>query len=383
MTRKLILLFLIVLMFTGLNAQKPGFIINDTCYSSAYIYPQRDAKAAKTCLMRMSNRVYFRSCTPDELLGYGYDKKVFVTYKMKLGNDSSAKVFLLTLVGGDMPLFFMKEKNRKRFFVLNDKKELVELNRKNKEFKLQLAELYHAPDEAAKYLHSSFTKHGMAQMAETMIDYSETMKKPSIRISFQTGVTFQHLPVLLNPKLATLWDAFNANSITYCLAADIPVSKYWPLTYHQEIGFNKFVNDYRIGENPPDYQLIQDFSVLSLPAMVRYTFGRSKARLFVNAGFQFDIALNKNNVGWLIADGNSNEPGYSDLIIDYANYNAFQPGFAVGFGFNFNTKQKIGANAEFRYSGITNVQTGMKSTESQYAIKAGITYALGRKECVK
>ncbi|MFZ4547739.1 MAG: outer membrane beta-barrel protein [Bacteroidales bacterium] len=338
--RKLCFLLPIILMVSDLSAQKLGFIISDTAYSSAYIYPQTDKKAAHTCLMRLNNKVHFKTCTPDDLLGYGYDKKVFVSYKLKLGQDS-AKVFLLTLVDSDMPLFFLKEKNGKRFFVLDDKKVLVELVRQNKSYKTQLAGMYHAPNEAVKFLHGGFTKHGMSQMTVALLDYRELMKEPALHISLQMGITFQNLPVVLIPELAVLGDSFNANSITYSLAADIPVSKYWPLTYHQEIGFNKFVNNYGYGGNPPDYQLIQDFSVLNLPVLLRYTFGRGKTQLFVNAGFQLDIALNNNNLGWLITDGNNNEPGYSHEIVDYASYNTLQPGFAGGFGFNFRMKANL------------------------------------------
>jgi len=205
------------------------------------------------------------------------------------------------------------------------------------------------------------------------------IKRPALSLTLQSGVTSQHLPLDLQVGLPSDWDEFKASSITYSMSADIPLMKYRPLTYHQEICFNKFVNDYQKGSDPPESQLIQDFSVISLPAMVRYTFGPKKFTGFINAGVQVDIALNKNNIGWLILDGNANS-GYDAASIEYMSYSTIQPGVTAGFGFGYKLSKNVVLNSEFRYSSVFNVLPDKSGTESQSVFKVGVTYNIFKKE---
>jgi opacity protein-like surface antigen len=195
----------------------------------------------------------------------------------------------------------------------------------------------------------------------------------------QSGITSQRLPLNLQAGLPADWDEFKANSITFSMAADFPLIKYWPVTFHQEICFNKFVNDYRQGSDPPEHQLIQDFSVMSLPAMVRYTFGTKEFTGFINAGVQVDIALNKNNIGWLTLGGDAIS-GYEAATIEYYSYSTYQPGITAGFGLSYKLSKNFALNSEFRYSSVFNVLPDKAGTESQSAFKAGVTYNIFKKE---
>lgn len=349
-----------------------------------------------------SNQSQAITYTPEQILAYGYGKTDFVSIRIKSGNDS-VKKFLLAIVQGDSPVYYLEDETGKHFYILGVQKELVELIKKNGEYKQQLATYFEAPGGVIPRIHSGLSRNGVIQAVKIMKEASMEVvhdgfenqnpeqkvltikqkqrlrtKKPLLSITLQSGITLQRLPLDLHAGLPLAWDKFKSNSITYSLAADMPLIKYWPVTYHQEICFNKFVNDYRQGSNPPNNQLIQDCSVISLPAMVRYTLGRKKLTGFINAGAQIDIVLNKNNIGWLIISGDDISVG-DRVTIDYMSYKTIQPGFTAGFGINYKLNKKLAVSSEFRYSNIFNVLPGKAGTESQSVFKAGIAYNIFKK----
>lgn len=401
---KKILLFLIISGISlVINAQELGYIKNDSAYIACDIYKQNEGKSAKSCIARLKNSSQDIVYSPDQILGYGYGKTDYYTFNIILGNDT-IKRFLEAIVNGSSPVYYLAGENEIHIYILNKNKELVELVKDNDEYKQQLATYFEAPAEILPRIHFGFTRNGVIQTVklmkgsslEVVNDGSETIippKKaltikqkrrmriirPLLSISLQTGLTVQKLPLDLQAGLPTSWDEFKGNSFTYSLAVDIPIIKYWPVTYHQEICFNKFVNDYRRGSNPPEDQLIQDFSVISLPAMVRYSFGEKNFKAFINAGLQIDIALNKNNVGWLKLRGD-NTSGFDAATIAYRSYNKIQPGITAGFGIHYKLSKELSINSEFRSSSVFNILPDKSETEHQSTIKAGITYNIFKKE---
>ena len=401
--RKLLLILIISGFYTGISAQKLGYIRTDSAYISCDIYPQNEAQSSQICYYRLYPPVKIETATPNQILGYGYDKTDYCTFTIKTGNDS-VKKFLQAIVQGDSPVYYLSEKSGNRFYILNPGKELVELKEENGEYKYQLAEYFGAPSGVVPQIHNGFNPQGIARTVKILKEanleviqksyenqepvhkgksLSQVRKhqseKPLLSLSLQSGVTFQRLPLDLLAGLPDIWDQFKSSSITYSVAADIPLFKYYPISYHQEVCFNKFVNDYQQGADPPDYQLIQDFSVLSLPAMLRYSFGRKKFTGFANAGVQLDIALNKNNVGWLIALDESNSATANQVEIGYLSYSTFQPGITAGCGLNYKLNKKYLITADFRYSGITNVLPNQPKPESQIVLKVGVSYNIDKK----
>lgn len=400
--RKLFLFLIVSGISFGIYGQELGYIKNDSAYISCDIYPQSEVKSAKTCMVRLKNSSQVITYTPDQIHAYGYGKTDYYSIKIVLGNDT-IKRFLDAIVQGDSPVYYLADESGNHFYIMKNKKELVELVNDNDEYKQQLATYFEAPAEIIPRIHFGFNRSGMIQTIkllkgsslETVNDGSEKVvpeqkaltikqkrrmriKRPVLSLTLQSGVTSQRLPLDLQVGLPSDWDEFKASSITYSMSADIPLMKYRPLTYHQEICFNKFVNDLRQGSDPPEYQLIQDFSVISLPAMVRYTLGSKKFTGFVNAGVQLDIALNKNNVGYLKLGNYSS--GYDVSTISYLDYSTFQPGITAGFGFSYKLSKSMSINSEFRYSSIFKVLPDKAGTESQSAFKAGITYNIFLKE---
>lgn len=401
--RILFLFLILTIISTGIFAQELGYIQNDSAYISCDIYPQSEVKSGKSCLARFKNSAQIITYTPDQIHAYGYGFTDYYSFKVVSGNDSM-KRFLEAIVQGDSPVYYFTDESGDHFYILNDKKELVELIKSNEEYKNQLAAYYDAPAEIIPRIHYGLNTSGVIQTVKLMKEASMevvgdefvsgnpkqkslTMKqkkrmrmiRPKASFTFQTGVTSQRLPLDLHTGLPTSWDEFKVSSLTFSLAADIPIMKHWPVTYHQEICFNKFVSEYMHGSNPPDYQLIQDFSVISLPAMVRYSFGRKRLNVFINGGVQVDIALNKNNVGWLILTGN-NSTGYDAATIAYLDYSTFQTGLTGGFGVSYKISNNLAINSEFRYSAIFNVLPDKSGTESQSAFKVGITYNIFERE---
>jgi hypothetical protein len=404
--RRLILFLIVTGISFGIYSQELGYFKNDSAYISCDIYPQSEVKSAKTCMVRLKNKSQVITYTPDQIHAYGYGKTDYYSLKIVLGNDT-IKRFLDAIVQGDSPVYYLADESGNHFYILNEKKDLVELVKDNDEYKQQLAIYFDAPAEIIPRIHYGFNRSGMIQTVkslkgaslETVKDGTEKavpeqkaltikqkrrmrIKRPVLSLTLQSGVTSQHLPLNLQVGLPPDWDEFKASSITCSLSADIPLIKYRPLTYHQEICFNKFVDDYRQGSDPPEYQLIQDFSVISLPAMVRYTFGTKKFTGFVNAGVQVDIALNKNNIGWLILGGNASS-GYDAATIEYMSYSTIQPGITAGFGFDYKLSKKVALNSEFRYSSIFNVLPDKAGVEKQFVFKAGVTYNFFKKEKIQ
>ena len=385
-----------------MQAQTSGYIRKGSSYISGYLYPQSGVRSNMNCKFSLDKKSEIITYTPDQVNIYSYGDYTYVSLKIKSGNDS-VKMFLEAIVQGDNPVYYLNETSGQHFYIVNTKKELVELIENDGEYKHQLAAYYNSPTATIPGIHTAFTRNGIIKTVKFLNEatlanvYNATeaikpeqkpqsikqkrwllMKKPVASVSLQSGVTFQRLPLDLQAGLPEEWDVIKATSITYSLALDLPILKYWPVTYHQEICFNKFVTDYRQGTDPPDCQLIQDFSVISLPSMLRYTLGRKNLTGFINAGLQLDIALNKNNVGWLKLYGNS-VSGYDGATIEYLNYSKFQPGITAGFGIAYKLNKVFALNSEFRYSGIFNVLPDKAGTESQITLKAGITYNVFKK----
>lgn len=396
---KRLLLFLFLVGSTScILAQTSGYIRMGDSYISGFVYPQSESHSVKTCKFIPSRNSDIITYTPDQILAYGYGKTDYYSHKIVLGKDTIIR-FLEAIVQGDSPVYYLADASGSHFYIQKDKNELVELVKDNDEFKQQLANYFQAPAEIIPRLHYGFNRSGIIQTvkfikgssleivsvgSETVVPIQKVLSikekkrmriiRPVLNLTFQSGLTSQKLPLDLNIGLPATWDEFKGSSITYSMSADIPLMKYWPLTYHQEICFNKFVNDYKKGSDPPEYQLIQDFSVISLPAMVRYTFGQKQLTGFVNAGIQVDIALNKNNVGCLVLGRNSDNTGYNAATIKYLTYSTIQPGIAAGFGIAYKLSKTLAINSEFRYSRISSIIPEKSGTESQSAFKAGITY---------
>jgi hypothetical protein len=395
--KRLILFLFLIGSSSCILAQISGYIRKGSSYISGFVYPQSVVNSVKTCKFKPSTNSEITTYTPDKILAYGYGKYDFVSLRIKSGNDS-VNLFFQAIVQGDNPVYYLYETSGKHFYILNTKNELVELIKKNSEYKHQLAAYYNSPNTNVQGIHTFLNKKGIVRtvkiLKEAILsnDYNATesiqpdhkllsikqkkwllMIKPVASISLQSGVAFQRLPLDLQAGLPDDWTAFKARSLTYSLALDLPIIKYWPITYHQEICFYKFVTDYRQGSDPPEYQLIQDFSVISLPVMLRYTAGRKKITGFFNAGFQLDIVLNKDNVGWLKLVSNKSS-GYDAVAIEYQSYSKFQPGITAGFGINYKINKIVSLNSEFRFSSIFNVLPNKSGAESQSVLKAGITF---------
>ncbi|MDO9255260.1 MAG: outer membrane beta-barrel protein [Bacteroidales bacterium] len=400
--KRLILFLLLFGTSACLLAQTSGYIRKGSSYKSGYVYPQSAVRSFNTCKFSLTKTSEVITYTPDQILAYGYGKYTYVSLKIKSGNDS-VNMFFEAIVQGDNPVYFLNETSGKHFYIVNTKKELVELVKKDGEYKHQLAAYYSSPTTIVPGIHAFFNKQGIIKTVKILKEstlaniYNATeaippeqkhlsikqkkwllMKKPVASVSLQSGVTFQRLPLDLQAGLPEDWNAFKASSLTYSLAVDLPIIKFWPVTYHQEIYFNKFVTDYRQGSDPPEYQLIQDFSVISLPAMLRYTVGRKKITGFFNAGFQLDIVLNKDNVGWLKLVSNNNSV-YEAMAIEYRSYSKFQPGITAGFGITYKLNKKFAVNSEFRFCSLFNVLPDKSGAESQITLKAGITYTIFKK----
>jgi hypothetical protein len=401
--RRLILFLIVTGISFGIYGQELGYFKNDSAYISCDIYPQSEAKSAKTCMVRLKNTSQVITYSPDQIQAYGYGKTDYYSLKIVLGKDT-IKRFLDAIVQGDSPVYYLADESGNHFYILNEKKDLVELVKDNDEYKHQLAAYYEAPAEIIPRIHFGFNRSGIFQTVKLLkgssleivnvsseaavpeqkaltIKQKKRMrtKRPVLSLTLQSSVTSQHLPLDLQAGLPSDWNEFKASSITFSMSGDIPLMKYWPLTYHQEICFNKFVNDLRQGSNPPEYQLIQDFSVISLPAMVRYTFGTRKFTGFINTGVQLDIALNKNNIGWLILGGNASS-GYDAETIEHMSYSTIQPGITAGFGLAYKLNKKLSLNSEFRYSSVFNVLPEKAGTESQSTFRVGVTYNFFKKE---
>jgi hypothetical protein len=264
--RKLFLFLVISGFYAGISAQKLGYIRTDSAYISCDIFPQKAAQAAKICYYRFYPAVKTETATPSQIQGYGYGKIDYISFSIKSGNGTEKK-FLQAIVQGDSPVYYLREKSGKRFYIVSSTKELVELKKENGEYKQQLAELFGAPPGIIPLIHSGYNKHGIIRavknlketnlvVSNNVFENHETIKKgkslkevrkfqlikPLISISFQSGVTFQSLPLNLQARLPYDWDKFKSSSFSYSVAAEIPLLKYYPVSYYQEICFNKFVN---------------------------------------------------------------------------------------------------------------------------------------------
>ncbi len=370
---------------------------------SMYLYPQSESRSSNSCLFRLNEQSPVLAYTPDQILEYGYGTTLYVSFRIREDNRD-VKKFFLAIVQGEWPVYYLKDKSGKHYYILNDKKELEELNKGK--YKNQLAKYLDAPPALTLYIHSGFNRTGLKRTVKILNETRQSMirdrhekydhtlnaveignqpwpvKKPVVSISLQSGTTRQSLPFRQQAGIPKAWNKFISTSISYSLSAGIPLFRYWPVTYQQELCFNKFVNDYRKGSFPPDFQLIQDYSVISLPAMLRYTFGRKNLKVYVNAGLQLDVALNKNNAGWMIleADGKGILSATEAVSTAYLDYNTIQPGIATGFGLDYRLNRKISVAIEFRYSVLTHILPGNSTRETQQTGKAGITYTIFRRE---
>jgi opacity protein-like surface antigen len=114
--------------------------------------------------------------------------------------------------------------------------------------------------------------------------------------------------------------------------------------------------------------------------MLRYTLGRKKLNGFINTGVQLDIALSRDNAGWLVIGESNSGTSVEEVSVGNLNYNTIQPGITAGAGMNYNMNKNTSLNCEFRFTANNHVYEGMTGNEKQYLFKAGITYKIFKRE---
>jgi hypothetical protein len=164
----------IIITFTSLaislaSFSQPGYILEDSSKTTGVtIVFGKETDNWKTCQVRTASGT--KSYSPSELSGYGVPGyKTFVTRKVKIDGEI-CNAFLEQLVLGKTNLYFMRNQEKRLFFIEGGTGELVLLDRrkdalKSENYRNELLRFFNDDPEFRKYApYYSFNKSSLSQL---------------------------------------------------------------------------------------------------------------------------------------------------------------------------------------------------------------------------
>lgn len=290
--------------------------------------------------------------TPQDLQGYKLrNGKVYISEEVILRNTLQ-RVFLERLVTGQTKLYYIKDSNRKYFYIQKDSSSLIPINKKDslsnkKVFRQDLGDLFEdcnivkAPIEQ-----SSYNKKSLAILTKS---YNACKLKPMPQIKFGLllGINISNLFLSTNDHY--LKDAsFNIDkglsAGAYC---DVPLY-IGNLYIHPEIYYLEHAFLYNTNTENGESDIVINYKAFSLPILLRYTFPRNKFQPFANIGAIYSMAIKNENAIYNSHISNSvvqiDKINSSDII------SGNQFGFSTGIGTHIDINNFLSFSFELRYN---------------------------------
>jgi hypothetical protein len=315
------------------------------------IIDQGKIKNSEFCRVDYGNK--FTDYSPDEIMEYRInDKQVYRSFPIA-GYDLEKRYFLEQIIQAKVDIYFLKQKGGavRYFLTEHDSSSLVEIPREKEGYTSLLGKYLKDCDKEVdifeklkinRYsLERFFHKYEKCfKVDKGNISVSENKKiivkpSPGIKYGISLGFTESILSPVLTGDVVYLSkdDKIFSRSFSFGASADIPILN-GNLSLHPEINFKKTGASKSYSSSVNDYNMVINYSSISLPVLLRYTILRKKISPYLEAGTLFSRAIkNESQIYTYTYSGNNVFINPDDTHLLSSNLIGFKAGIGIISGY--------------------------------------------------
>ena len=336
-------LILINLLFS-LTAYSQLIFQDSVAIHGANIIDKGDIENAKHCTVMVNNEV--QSYTPYQVKEYKFNNdNLYKSFRINI-DGKFTNYFLERIVEGEQNLYYLALSNKiKKFYITeNDSLGLIELPESG--FRNTLAKYFTNCSTAMSNI--VFLKSEKNMLTRFFRNYQTCKKKPLFRTRYGFDVS-GIMTELLKVQATKFTNADYKMNMNFGVGffADIPI-ELSDFSFHPKIQYRQ-INMASTYQNVTlTNDVVINYSALSVPLLVRYTYLKQNLSPYLQAGFIYNRAIK--NVGTLYE---YNQDRKNSILTDITHaqvLNDDMGGFSVGCGLIFNYESHYCVFAEFNYN---------------------------------
>ena len=295
---RLLCFVLICLISSSLSGQK-GYI--STAEKTNYglkIVDQGERKNSEICKVDNGNK--FSDYSPDELTEYGFnEKQVYRSFPIK-GIDYEKRYFLELIIKSKVDIYFLRQEGGtiRYFLTEHDSSTLVEIPKAKEGYTALIGKYLQDCDKVTDNIqHIRLNKKSLARFFNNYGNCFNRPDRPLPKIKYGLILSFTESilsPVLMmDENYLSKNDRIYSPNFSFGASVDIPIFE-GNLSLHsglelKKTGASKSYISYISGET--DYDMVINYSSVSLPVLLRYTWLRKGISPYLEGGTAYLRAL--------------------------------------------------------------------------------------------
>jgi len=306
---------------------------------------------------------------PDKYSEYGLQKgRVYKSFLID-NSGSISNYFLERVSGNKVTFYYLKLPKGESKYYLSDGADslLKEIPNKRAEYTRLFEHEFNDCTGVAKNI--QFVKLKRTSITRFSHDYEECQFRPHphFRYGLMAGINTTRL--LSTSEYAQV-NFSNSIDFSAGVFADIPIN-YVGLTFHPELQFKKLGYQHAFNDQSRNYDLVVNYSTVSLPMLFRYTFLKESMSPFLQIGGVYSTAIiNDGKLFRYETTGNTTTIEINDSVIS----NAYG-GFIIGVGVLKNYAAKNSIFGDLRYTGYYGLEGEESSFNmSEFSLSIGLIF---------
>jgi hypothetical protein len=272
------------------------------------IIDQGKIKNSELC--RVDNGNKFTEYSPDEILEYRInDKQVYRSFPIT-GYDFEKRYFLERIIQSNVDIYFLLQKGGagRYFLTEHDSSSLVEIPLEKERYTVLLGKYLKDCDKKAdifeklkinryslvRFFHKYKKCFKVDNGNNSVSENKKIIVKPSPRIKY--GLSLGFTESIISPVFTgdvvylSKDDKIFSRNLCFEASADIPILT-GNFSLHPEINFKKTGASKSYSSSVNDYNMVINYSSISLPVLLRYTILRKRISPYFEAGTLFSRAI--------------------------------------------------------------------------------------------
>lgn len=331
-----------------MSGQTDGyFAIGNKVLSGERLFNGRNYMNARFCRVEKDGKI--TSYTPYEVSEYGFLKGAsFKSFTVSINNDTT-RYFLERLASGKINLYSLRLKDLTKFYITDrNDSALIEIS-SSKAGYISLFEniTTDCPQSVSKI---PFVKFKRNSLKRYILDYNNCADNPFPRFRYgvSIGLTSTKLSAVDSKSAYSIPDYGNELSLAIGAFLDVPLYTS-NFSFHPELYFKRISTSKSFMDNSLSYDLVNNYTSVSLPLFLRYSKLTKKIIPFIQAGPVYTRAIRNNSALFEYESANNN------IYINITNSPILQMnmgGLAIGGGVILKNR----LFSEIRYSKLYNLQ---------------------------
>jgi len=290
---------------------------------------------------------------PDKISEYGFKKgKIYKSFLID-SHGPPTYYFLERIAGTQVKFYFLKRAKEGSYFYLSTDGDssLIEIPENKEEYQQLLKTVFKDCQDLMPNV--QYVRLKPTSLARFSQDYEVCSRRPYPRFRYGViaGLNATRLSAISQSGMFSRMDLNSSIDFSVGAFLDIPIN-YSGLMFHPEIQFKNLSYQEALTDAGVDYDLVVNYSFVSLPLLIRYSFLKEKMSPFFEAGAVFSTAINNDGTAFTYRNnGNvttietNNNPVLQDQL----------GGFTLGVGLISNYNTRYALSGSLRYTGYYNL----------------------------